>query len=70
MTDCFNRSSNLIPKDDAIQVEWILNDTRGGRSSSQDILLGWQVVSCFNSLHIAQIALVSLCSLSATTIIT
>lgn len=43
----------VIPKYYGVEIEWVLDDARRGRSRSQDVLFGGQVLRGFNSLQVA-----------------
>lgn len=45
-----------VPKNNAVQVKWIFNDSGGRRSGTQNILLGGQIVGRLNTRHVFQIA--------------
>ena len=45
-----------LPKDDILQVEWILDDTRRWHTYSKNILLGGQITWYRNSIDTIQIA--------------
>lgn len=47
---------NQVPKNDAIQIERILNNAGCRLTSTQNVLFGWQIFRRLNSRHILQIA--------------
>lgn len=52
-----NWVTHAVPKDNAIQIKRILNDTGCRSSSSQYILFGRQIVILFNSVQVTQITI-------------
>lgn len=49
---CPGRPPPGVPKDNAIQVERILNDARGRSSGSQDILFRGQIIGLLDARHV------------------
>lgn len=48
----------LILEDDVFQVKRVLDDTSGGHSYPQDVLLSWQICWISNALKITQVTVV------------
>lgn len=46
----------VSPEHNTLQVEWILDDARGGDSNPQHILLGWQVAWVSDPVQCIQVA--------------
>lgn len=45
----------LTPEDDVFQVKWVLDDTSGGDSYPQDVLLSRHISWISNALQITQV---------------
>jgi len=46
-------NNSLPPEDDAVEIEGVLDDARGGDARAQDVLLGGQVLGVGDAIGVA-----------------
>lgn len=44
------------PKDDRVQVKWVLNDAGSRNSQTENVLQGGKVISCGDAINVVQVA--------------